>query len=302
MQLHNLVMCLSMRKAPGWQGALQLPVAGCSHSSDNASGKRLAVCMHLLNIYIYGQGDWCVCRQQLLSLDTVKELLMWAIMCTDLVTLLCRLVVELLRYKLFCFIRPLDCCSCKGPFDMELQLESLQHFLACGCHDRVCCYILCADARCCVCKPCQLCIQAKKSWTESAKQGLASGLTYTQQGLEVVKNKVGGPPGTEGTGGTSYSTGHTATGTAGVQPSYNTSAQTGHSAGAQPGYNTSAQTGHSAGAQPGYNAGSQPGYNTGAESGYNAGSQSEFNNGSQPGHNAGAQPGYNAGTNTNQRY
>lgn len=61
-------------------------------------------------------------------------------------------------------------------------------------------------------------MQAKKSWTESAKQGLASGLTYTQQGLEVVKNKVGGPTSTSGPGttGSTYSTGHPTTGTAGT--------------------------------------------------------------------------------------
>ncbi|KAL3145156.1 hypothetical protein ABBQ38_001757 [Trebouxia sp. C0009 RCD-2024] len=97
--------------------------------------------------------------------------------------------------------------------------------------------------------------QAKKSWTESAKQGLATGLTYTQQGLEVVKNKVGGPPGdTPGMTGTTgtNNTGHASTSPAGVQSGYN--------AGPQPGYNT--------GAQPGYNAGSQPGYNAGANTKY----------------------------------
>ena len=138
---------------------------------------------------------------------------------------------------------------------------------------------------------CQLRVQAKKSWTESAKQGLASGLTYTQQGLEVVKNKVGGPA---GTGATSYSTGHTGTGTAGAQPGYNAGAQTGSSAGAQPGYN--------AGSQPGYNTGAEPGYNASSQSGYNSGSQPGNNAGAPPGYNAGAQPGFNAGTNPNQKY
>lgn len=124
---------------------------------------------------------------------------------------------------------------------------------------------------------CQLYAQAKKSWTESAKQGLATGLTYTQQGLEVVKNKVGGPsgnsPGMASTTGT-HSTGHATTTPAGAQPGY--------SAGGQPGYNAGGQPG----AQPGFTAGGQPGYN--------AGGQAEYNSGGQ----AGAQPGYNAGPNT----
>ena len=78
-------------------------------------------------------------------------------------------------------------------------------------------------------------MQAKKSWTESAKQGIASGLTYTQQGLEVVKNKVGGPNSTTGTTGSSYSTGHSSTGTTGIGMS-----GTGHNAG----------TGYNAGTNP----------------------------------------------------
>ena len=61
-------------------------------------------------------------------------------------------------------------------------------------------------------------LQAKKSWTDTAKQGIVGGLGYTQSGLEYVKNKVGGPTGTTGshTGatGSSYSTGQTTTGTA----------------------------------------------------------------------------------------
>ena len=39
---------------------------------------------------------------------------------------------------------------------------------------------------------CSPALQGKKSWTETAKQYTATGLTYTQQGLEVVKNKVAG--------------------------------------------------------------------------------------------------------------
>lgn len=144
-------------------------------------------------------------------------------------------------------------------------------FVQCGCLGHGCMLVLVIF----YVMPYKLCMQTKKSWTESAKQGLASGLTYTQQGLEVVKNKVGSPaPGTAGTGG--GSTGHSNTGTAGAQPGYNASSQAGYNAGSQPGYG--------AGAQPGYNTGAQPGYNTGA----------------QPGHNTGAQPGYNTGT--NQKY
>ncbi|KAL0046637.1 hypothetical protein WJX82_005853 [Trebouxia sp. C0006] len=59
--------------------------------------------------------------------------------------------------------------------------------------------------------------QAKKSWTDTAKQGIVGGLGYTQSGLEYVKNKVGGPTGSTGTGntgtGSSYSTGQPTTGT-----------------------------------------------------------------------------------------
>lgn len=63
-------------------------------------------------------------------------------------------------------------------------------------------------------------LQAKKSWTDTAKQGIVGGLGYTQSGLEYVKNKVGGPTGPTGTGntgtgntGSSYSTGQPTTGT-----------------------------------------------------------------------------------------
>ena len=63
-------------------------------------------------------------------------------------------------------------------------------------------------------------LQAKKSWTDTAKQGIVGGLGYTQSGLEYVKNKVGGPTGSTGTGntgtgntGSSYSTGQPTTGT-----------------------------------------------------------------------------------------
>ena len=58
-------------------------------------------------------------------------------------------------------------------------------------------------------------LQAKKSWTDTAKQGIVGGLGYTQSGLEYVKNKVGGPTGSSGTGntGSSYSTGQPTTGT-----------------------------------------------------------------------------------------
>ncbi|DBA69961.1 TPA: hypothetical protein ACH3X2_012452 [Trebouxia sp. C0005] len=57
--------------------------------------------------------------------------------------------------------------------------------------------------------------QAKKSWTDTAKQGIVGGLGYTQSGLEYVKNKVAGPTGSSGTGntGSSYSTGQPTSGT-----------------------------------------------------------------------------------------
>ena len=58
-------------------------------------------------------------------------------------------------------------------------------------------------------------LQANKSWTDTAKQGIVGGLGYTQSGLEYVKNKVAGPTGSSGTGntGSSYSTGQPTSGT-----------------------------------------------------------------------------------------
>ena len=62
----------------------------------------MTACRHLeFTLEVVGMR----CRQQTLALDTVKELVqvtvMWAIMCTDLGTLQCRLVLQLLRYMLF---------------------------------------------------------------------------------------------------------------------------------------------------------------------------------------------------------
>lgn len=60
--------------------------------------------------------------------------------------------------------------------------------------------------------------QAKKSWTDTAKQGIVGGLGYTQSGLEYVKNKVAGPIAATGSNtgatGSSYSTGQSTGGTA----------------------------------------------------------------------------------------
>lgn len=168
------------------------------------------------------------------------------------------------------------------------SLSERNRVIQSGCLSHFCCCVHHAGAGHFYVMPYHSRMQGKKSWTESAKQGLATGLTYTQQGLEVVKNKVGGPatPGTTGTGGTSYSTGPSTSSTAGAQPGYNAGSQHGYSAGVQPGHNAGSQPGYSAGLQPGHNAGAQPGYNAGA----------------QPGYNAGAQPGYNSGTNTNQKF